>query len=188
MRFFRPWLVIRWLFSDALFRIETNERVFCLTFDDGPDPASTPRILDLLDRYKVKALFFCTGKAAEKYPRLMNEIRIKGHLTGNHGYNHPDGWKTPSQKYLDDVNNASKLTSDKYFRPPYGRLTIKQYRHLRKSFRIIFWDIMPYDFDWNLHPSGSLEILKKIKKADCTIFAIVIDKSKILINVVRDIF
>jgi peptidoglycan/xylan/chitin deacetylase (PgdA/CDA1 family) len=160
MRFFRPWLIIRWLYSDALFRIGTNDRIFCLTFDDGPDPASTPGLLDLLDSYNIKAMFFCTGQAAEDYPHLMDEIRKRGHLTGNHGYSHCDGWKTSFREYLDNIFSASDLTSDKFFRPPYGRLTIKQYKHLRKSFRIILWDIMLYDFDGSLDPSESFKILK----------------------------
>jgi len=160
MRFFRPWFIIRWLYPDALFRIKTNYKTCCLTFDDGPNPESTPTILDLLDRYKVKVMFFCTGKAAEEYPQLIDAIRKRGHLIGNHGYNHPEGWKTSLQNYLDDINLASGLTSDKYFRPPYGHLTINQYRHLRRSYKIIFWDIMPYDFDNKLDPSQSFEILK----------------------------
>ncbi len=161
MRFFRPWIIVRWLYSDALFRIKTNDKVFCLTFDDGPDPESTPGLLDLLDSYKVRVLFFCSGRAAERYPHLMDEIRKRGHLIGNHGYNHPDGWKTSSGKYFDDIISASELTSDKFFRPPYCHMTLKQYRHLRRSFRIILWDIMPYDFDSDLDPLKSLEILKR---------------------------
>jgi peptidoglycan/xylan/chitin deacetylase (PgdA/CDA1 family) len=160
MRFFRPWIIVRWLYSDALFRIKTRNRVYCLTYDDGPNPESTPGLLDLLDRHKVKALFFCDGKSAENNPDLMDEIRRRGHLTGNHGYEHRDGWKTHSGKYFDDIRSASELTSGRYFRPPYGRMTFKQYRHLRKSFRIILWDIMPYDFDRCLDPGKSLEILK----------------------------
>lgn len=161
MRFFRPWIIIRWLCPDTLFRIKTSDRVCCLTFDDGPDPASTLRLLDLLDHHRVKALFFCTGSAAEKYPHLMEEISNRGHLTGNHGYNHPDGWRRSTKDYIDDINKASEITSRRFFRPPYGHLTISQFSQLRKMFRIILWDIMSYDFDNDLDPVQSLNILKK---------------------------
>jgi peptidoglycan/xylan/chitin deacetylase (PgdA/CDA1 family) len=161
MRFFRPWFIIRWLFPDALFRIKTGNRVYCLTFDDGPDPASTPGLLDLLDKFNVKAIFFCTGRASVNYPLLIDEIKRRGHTIGNHGCDHLDGWKTPSPVYLQDISQASGVTSTRFFRPPYGRLTLKQYRRLRKLFRIVLWDIMPYDFDNDFSPSGSLEILKR---------------------------
>ncbi len=161
MRFFRPWIIIRWLYPDTLFRIKTRDRVCCLTFDDGPDPDSTLRLLDLLDHHKVKVLFFCTGSAAQKYPHLMEEIRNRGHLTGNHGYHHFDGWRRTTKDYIDDISQASEITSGKFFRPPYGHMTIRQYRHLRQMFRIILWDIMSYDFDVNMDPVQSVNILKR---------------------------
>ena len=69
MRLFRPCFIAGWLYNDAIFRIRTGEKLLYLTFDDGPDPESTPEMLDILDKHFVKVLFFCNGKAAEKYPR-----------------------------------------------------------------------------------------------------------------------
>jgi len=161
MRFIRPFLFSGFLYPEALFRIKTGNKILYLTFDDGPDPQSTPALLGILDNYNVKAMFFCTGQAVEKYPELLSEIRRKGHLVGNHGYAHLDGWKTSVDEYLTDVNKAAGLTSDTLFRPPYGHLRINQYRHLKRKFKIIFWDIMPYDFDSEFTPSLSLELLKK---------------------------
>ena len=146
MRLFRPGFLAACLYTDALLRIKTAEKVLYLTFDDGPDPLSTPQLLSILKQNDVSALFFCTGIAAEKYPELINKIRQEGHMTGNHGYSHYNGWKTNSRKYVNDVIRASGLTSDKLFRPPFGRLTLRQKR-LLKSFKIVFWDIMAYDFD-----------------------------------------
>jgi peptidoglycan/xylan/chitin deacetylase (PgdA/CDA1 family) len=161
MRLFRPWFFPGILYPDAVFRIKTSEKILFLTFDDGPDPESTPEVLDILNRNNVRAIFFCNGKAAEKYPDMIEKIKETGHLIGNHGYDHLNGWKTSTDKYCDDVNRASLFTSGNLFRPPYGRLTIKQYRRLRKSFRIIFWDIMCYDFDRNFGAERSLHILNK---------------------------
>jgi peptidoglycan/xylan/chitin deacetylase (PgdA/CDA1 family) len=159
MRLFRPGFLAVCLYPEALFRIKTTEKVLYLTFDDGPDPFSTPQLLDILKRNNVSALFFCTGVAAEKYPGLINQIQLEGHLTGNHSYSHPDGWKTDCQTYVNDVNRAAGLTSDKIFRPPFGRLSLKQYRQL-KSFKIVFWDLMAYDFDSSFGSIRTLEILK----------------------------
>ena len=86
MRFFRPCFIAGWLYPEAIFRMKTDEKLLCLTFDDGPDPDSTPELLDLLERHNIKGIFFCDGRAAEKYPELIDLIISNGHLTGNHGY------------------------------------------------------------------------------------------------------
>ena len=61
----------------------------CLTFDDGPDPQVTPRVLDLLDRYEAKASFFCVGEKAAAFPETVREIARRGHSVENHSYGHP---------------------------------------------------------------------------------------------------
>jgi peptidoglycan/xylan/chitin deacetylase (PgdA/CDA1 family) len=134
----------------------------CLTFDDGPDPVTTEKILGILDRHSIKAIFFCTGQKASGLPELMTSIRTAGHLTGNHGYLHPDGFRTSSEKYLKDVMDAVPFTSRSLFRPPYGRMRPSQYRMLRRQFRIIMWDLMAYDFDREFTSEQSLETLGKM--------------------------
>lgn len=161
MRLFRPWLFYAILYPSALFRIRTGERTACLTFDDGPDPSSTPDILRILDKYNIKAVFFCSGESAAKHPELTSGIRSAGHLTGNHGYRHLDGWRTPTGIYINNVREADALTSDKYFRPPFGRMTPVQYRELSKKYKIILWDIMAYDFDPAFGDDRSLKVLKR---------------------------
>jgi peptidoglycan/xylan/chitin deacetylase (PgdA/CDA1 family) len=164
MRLFRPWLLFRAFYPEALFRIKTEKKILYLTFDDGPDPESTPLLLKILGKYQVKALFFCSGEAAEKYPELIDAIKSDGHIIGNHGYKHFDGWKTSTGEYCDSAEDAAKVTSDVYFRPPYGHLTINQYRRLRRKYKIVFWDIMPYDFDPGFGAHKSLRVLvKKIR-------------------------
>jgi len=91
----------------------------------------------------------------------MAAIRAGGHIIGNHGYSHRDGFKTGLQEYLDDADRAAQFTSSFLFRPPYGRLKPLQYIEIRKKYRIFLWDIMPYDFDKTLSPEKSLAILKK---------------------------
>ena len=63
-----------------------------LTFDDGPDPEVTPAILDLLERARARATFFCIGQRAEAYPDLVAAIRAHGHGVENHSYSHPNGF------------------------------------------------------------------------------------------------
>lgn len=160
-----------WLYPDALFRIKTDEKLLFLSFDDGPDPYSTPGLLELLEHYGIKALFFCNGKAAEKYPELVKQIISEGHVIGNHGNAHLNGWITPTHKYIDDVVKASAFTSSRLFRPPYGRITLRQYRMLKGDYIIFFWDLMPYDFDKGFGVCNSLMVLrKKLRKGSVIVF------------------
>ncbi|MBK7629099.1 MAG: polysaccharide deacetylase family protein [Bacteroidales bacterium] len=186
MRLFRPCSFARWFYPDAIFRIKTTEKVLWLTFDDGPDPVSTPVILDILDKRKVKALFFCSGSAAEKYPDLIEQINAKGHLIGNHGYSHLNGWRTSAVNYLTDVERAASKTSSSLFRPPFGRLSLKQYYKLKTKYKIIFWDIMPYDFDISFGPKSTLEILKRKMRSGSII--VLHDTSKSTVTLILDDF
>jgi len=164
MRFFRPCFIAGWFYPEASFRIKSAKKQLYLTFDDGPDPVSSPILLDILDKYNVKAMFFCDGRAAEKFPDLIDLIKSKGHLIGNHGYSHLDGWRTPVKKYIDDTENAARHTSSVLFRPPYGHLKLGQYRQLKRRYKLFFWDIMPFDFDKSFHPAESYNVLlRKIR-------------------------
>lgn len=161
IRFFRPFFPARILYPDALFRIRTTEKVVCLTFDDGPHPGSTGRILDTLARYGLKAAFFCTGRSAQEYPDLIKRIREEGHLVGNHGYLHLDGFRRTVRSYILNAETSLMVTSGTLFRPPYGRMRLLQYSGIKKKFRIIMWDLMAYDFDRDFGSERSLEMLKK---------------------------
>ena len=186
MRLFRPGLLAHWLYPEALFRVRTTDKVLYLTFDDGPDPASTPRLLEILKAHDIAALFFCNGNSAEKYPDMMIKIRDEGHLTGNHGYNHFDGWRTDPGDYENDVNRAANFTSYKLFRPPFGRLSLKQKKFLLKSYKLILWDIMAYDFDPEFGSKRSLRILKdKIRPGSIIVLH---DTSSSCANIILDEF
>ena len=69
---------------------DVNQKKIALTFDDGPNSLYTPRILDILKKYKVKATFFLIGKNVEAYPKIAKRIADEGHCIGNHSYSHPD--------------------------------------------------------------------------------------------------
>ena len=77
------------LFGDFVARVDTEELVVALTFDDGPHPKNTVRMLDLLDRHGVKATFFMMGRQVERHPAIAREVLARGHEAGNHSYSHP---------------------------------------------------------------------------------------------------
>jgi peptidoglycan-N-acetylglucosamine deacetylase len=97
-----------------------------LTFDDGPNPAWTPRLLDLLAEHKAQAAFFMLGGFARAERELVRRVVDAGHLVGNHSWSHPDLSRTPASKILDELTRTNDLlaqitgTPVRYFRPPYG--------------------------------------------------------------------
>ena len=124
-----------------------------LTFDDGPYPESTPRILELLVKHNALGTFFCLGYNVEKHPTLYDSILREGHATGNHSYSHPNGWTTSTRRYVADIDRASAIISSRLFRPPYGRLTPEQYRQLRKNYKIIMWARQYADYRPRFNPA-----------------------------------
>jgi peptidoglycan-N-acetylglucosamine deacetylase len=161
MRLFRPFFLLRLVYPGAIFRVTTTDKELCLTFDDGPHPETTPHILEILEAGNVKAVFFCNGQEAAKNPELVDLIVSKGHIVGNHGYRHLDGWKTNTRVYISDFSGSEKFISQNFLRPPYGRIRPAQYKELSKKYKIVFWDLMPYDFDRKLNSKDVFKILKK---------------------------
>jgi peptidoglycan-N-acetylglucosamine deacetylase len=97
-----------------------------LTFDDGPNPAWTPRLLDILAEHNVQATFFMIGKFAKSEPDLARRVADAGHLIGNHTWTHPDLSRTRSANVLDELTRTSDTLAGitgkpvVYFRPPFG--------------------------------------------------------------------
>jgi len=124
-------------------------RHVALTFDDGPHPENTPRILDILDAHNARATFFVQGNMAGRHPGLTREIARRGHQVGNHGYAHQDARKLKSAEYVADVLHAQAVIEDllgkalpRFFRPPYGNVTLHSTLSLlRHRFRFIFWSL-----------------------------------------------
>jgi peptidoglycan/xylan/chitin deacetylase (PgdA/CDA1 family) len=117
----------QWL-GPVMTRFETAEREVWLTIDDGVDPDSTSRILDLLDRHGARATFFVTGLRVRKHPELAREILGRGHSIGNHSDAHPSGlfWCLPPAAIAREIDGCSSAireatgTEPQLFRAPVG--------------------------------------------------------------------
>ena len=124
-----------------------------LTFDDGPHPFATPFVLEQLRKYGAKASFFCVGNNVQLYPELIKQIKEEDHCLGNHTMHHMNGWKTEDEAYLKDVEAAAELIPTGWFRPPYGRIKLRQFRQLKlalPALKVMMWDVLSADFDQNL--------------------------------------
>ena len=104
--------------------VETQQPVAALTFDDGPHPIDTPRVLDVLEKYQAKATFFMVGESAKRYPNVVRMVAEAGHAIGNHSWDHPYLPRVQSRfRRLKQLWNCAKATApygQKLFRPPFG--------------------------------------------------------------------
>jgi peptidoglycan/xylan/chitin deacetylase (PgdA/CDA1 family) len=159
-------------YQGGLWQVKDHEKAVYLTFDDGPTPVITPKVLDLLDEYKAKATFFCVGKNISKYPEIYSQILEKGHATGNHTYSHLNGWKTSSMEYLEDVKQCRQLVESNLFRPPYGKMSKRQKKQLTNmGYKIVMWTILSRDFDKRVDPVESIKQVKtKGRKGSILVF------------------
>lgn len=153
----RPPQLLRRFYKDSLWRMDKNEPIVYLTFDDGPIPELTPWVLDVLKEYNVKATFFCVGDNIIKNPQLFERILLEGHQVGNHTFNHLKGWKVTNAVYLENIEKCQELTKTNLFRPPYGRIKKSQYKLLSKDYKIVFWDVLSYDYDKFISPKKCLD-------------------------------
>ncbi len=114
------------LFGPTVRHTDSPRRI-ALTFDDGPNPAVTPQLLELLDRYSARATFFLIGKFVREFPELALEISVRGHLLGNHTESHPNlifesraGIRGELARCQDAISSATRAEPPRWMRPPYG--------------------------------------------------------------------
>ncbi len=142
---------------------------WALTFDDGPDPRVTPKLLDLLDQYQIKATFFLLAQRAQKAPTLTREILARGHEIGLHGLDHRQVWRMSPWAFSRHLDQGRQILEDLlgsrlfWYRAPHGFLRFDQYILLRqKGLRLAGWTIGVWDTDEDASPE---EISKRILKA-----------------------
>lgn len=155
---------IKKIFNNLVWDIPNSDKKIYLTFDDGPIPKVTEWVLDLLKSEEIKATFFCIGDNIKKHPEVYKRILSEGHQTGNHTFNHLNGWKTETKSYLGNFKLCEtehlKLNTEHsfLFRPPYGKIKPSQSKAIRQlGYKIIMWDVLSYDFDPTISVEKCLE-------------------------------
>lgn len=158
----QPPQLIRCLYPSAIWRMDKDKKAVYLTFDDGPIPRVTPWVLDVLDRYGIKATFFMVGDNIRKHPDEFRMVVERGHRIGNHTFNHIRGLSYDINSYLENTDKACRMMiNTNLFRPPHGYMSPKQYAELKKRYKIIMWDLVTRDY--NRKFTGE-QILQKVKK------------------------
>jgi peptidoglycan-N-acetylglucosamine deacetylase len=140
-------------FCPAISRGRTGRMKVALTFDDGPDPMSTSKLLDLLKEEKIEATFFCVGKNVDAHPELAARIAEEGHLLANHTYRHPWFvcmlWARQLTRELDRAQAAIERVAGsrpRYFRPPNGMTSLHFPAALKTlGLTLVGWDVRSLD-------------------------------------------
>lgn len=152
------------IYPGLIWHKNRNRKALYLTFDDGPIPIVTEYVLEQLHQHDAKATFFCVGDNIAKHPHVFQKIIEQGHSIGNHTFNHINGWQTEDEMYCQNIAQCQKRIDQSYqrnlrplFRPPYGKITRRQARHLKKHYEIIMWDVLSGDFDTDLDHEICLE-------------------------------
>ncbi len=158
----RPPLIYRLLFPEGLWRIKRRRRkVVYLTFDDGPIPEQTPWVLDVLDRYGIKATFFMVGDNVRRHPELLEEVRRRGHSYGNHTMHHLQGMKVTARRYIRDITEADALIDSALFRPPHGIMRWKQARMIKDHYNLVMYDLVSRDYSRKLSPEQVVDNVRR---------------------------
>lgn len=148
--------------------VRTDRKVIALTFDDGPNPNYTPKILDLLKEYQARATFFVTGTQVKKYPQIAKRQVLEGHELGNHTYGHPKMSALGAQQIVKELIRteqaivaATGKQPPRLFRPPGGYLDPVLVTGARQAgYTTVLWSFHQDTQDWNR--PGVSKIVNKV--------------------------
>jgi len=157
------------LFGPALIAPRRPGEV-ALTFDDGPNPAWTPRLLEILASHGVRAIFFLVGSRAQAEPALVRQIVSAGHLVGNHSWSHPNLALCSAIRIADELSRTSQSLEEitgapiRFFRPPFGARRPEVLRAARRlGMTPVLWNAMTSD--WK-NPSAEAIAQQLVRKID----------------------
>ena len=141
-----------------------------MTFDDGPDPIQTPKVLKVLKEHQATACFFCIGRKIEGNEKLLQQMVAEGHLIGNHTFNHSQLTKLGFDEAVEEINttnawitNISGYTPE-YIRPPFGSFTDELLSETSMS--VVMWNVDPLDWKYKNKDIVTDKILKNVKNGD----------------------
>jgi peptidoglycan/xylan/chitin deacetylase (PgdA/CDA1 family) len=140
-----------------------------LTFDDGPNPAWTPRLLDILATHQVRATFFLVGSYAQAEPDLVRRIAAAGHLIGNHSWSHANLALTKASRVREELDRTSQTLEQivgapvRYFRPPFGaRRPIVFMLARRLGMVPVLWNAMTSDWSESSADAIAERLVEKV--------------------------
>lgn len=176
---------MHWIWSVVAFltvysvrtRMSRREPTVYLSFDDGPHPEHTPRMLELLRKHGAKATFFLIGDQAEKHPDIVRRIVEEGHTIGNHSMTHPRLSRLSAREQLADIARADAVLERfngrkrQLFRPPNGRATLATIvsSTLRRR-PLVLWSIDSLDYQLDAEQVAARLAKVSVRGGDILLF------------------
>lgn len=156
---------VKMIYSQCV--VENN--AIAITFDDGPDPKNTPRLLDMLKERGIKATFFLVGKCAATWPDIVKRMIEEGHEVGNHTWNHYQLTRLGESKVLNELQTTHDAivkacgVTPILYRPPYGATRLSQQKliHDHFDYTAVLWDVDP--LDWKA-PRSAAKVHERVLK------------------------
>ncbi|GGI95269.1 hypothetical protein GCM10010885_01080 [Alicyclobacillus cellulosilyticus] len=146
------------------------DKTLFFTFDDGPDDRLTPKVLDILARYGVRATFFCLGAHVAQHPAVFRRMLAEGHCVGNHSWDHPYLTKEPQERVRQQLAQTARVMTEtagvqpRWFRPPYGDvndLVAEEAR--RQGYELVLWDVDSRDWSGIPGPAVAANVLPRLR-------------------------
>jgi peptidoglycan-N-acetylglucosamine deacetylase len=154
-----------------------NDPTVHLTFDDGPHPQATPKVLDILKSRRLTATFFLLGENAAQYPELVQEIKNQGHIVGNHGLTHnsfllkSSSWQS---RQIDETNRIIQQIigiTPRMFRPPFGRFDLGTIKTASShGQKVVMWDVDSKDFSTSGIPATVRRVCRQTLPGSIVLF------------------
>jgi len=150
----------------VLWRVETEENKIALTFDDGPHPESTIRVLEILNRHSIPATFFLVGRHLVAHPEIAQAILKEGHEIGNHTFSHPPMFLLTENQVRKEIQRTDELLrgldasfTPRYLRPPSGMFTARVLDIAEEfGYRVVIGDVYPRD----TYKPGAARIVQRV--------------------------
>lgn len=154
-------------YLDTLVSVKTDKNVAAITFDDGPDPTWTPKILDVLDEFNVKATFFVIGRRADKYPEIVKKAYESGHAIANHTWDHPCLPVLSRKERVGQIEQCQNSISEfdsQLFRPPFGCQSIRsKLDAFHCGYSVVAWSMHVADWEERLASEIEYDLNRKLR-------------------------
>lgn len=146
----RPFAAVAVSMLGTITHVSTQDPVIALTFDEGPHPEFTHRLLDILEGYQARATFFCVGKFAQRHSDAVRRAAQAGHCIGNHSWDHPSFRLISRRERREQIRECADALApyeQRFFRPPYGHQSIaSRFDAFVLGYEVIGWNLVACDW------------------------------------------